>query len=746
MKRPAIFRAGLGAFIAIFLVTQLAATAFAQGSGSADTALTDAIAAAQKRLNFRIQLVGDQLNKTKTGRCAESISAEKKKSVEDAATALNQKLKEGAAQVDAAKTPEEVAAALKTTFGLTRITGVFAPSVNSLCTSGLLIDFLKDKRSSIGFRMLALGADKSVLDPYFDGADAKAAAAQEASLKAIQDPAAEGSKDATKKAAAELTGARANLQDLSAEIRNIIKDLGGSGNLLKPEPGEEIESIIQKLNATPAPSALEFPSGQYNVTQNFTVPETVSVSVRPGAKFAVAPTAALKFSGLVTVDPTVLGQIFSPTEGSDQIGAVSFAAGQTVLPEWWGAVISDANDDTNALKLSINSIPSGGMVRAAEVKPEGTYQLNDNLVIGASNVTLDLLNNYIESPKAVRIYCNGDVGGRLSKLVTQAEREAAMITNCKITNFKIGRGDSNAMAGPSFVFCKDCVAENITKLGKTGTGFHTYVCNDCILRNITNSGSLASDERGAIGILVHMSERTLLDNITIENSEFTFGLQMKGGEGNILQNSVIRNITLIPDRAGYQSAFVVRGDAPWKESATATLAGEVNRINQFTYPYGDIDPANPKAPWLLPDARRASRGTILKNNRVEKIAVTEKDGQPSSRGVAYRVQEATDTTIDGAFSDGAWIGIALVRTSDGEEQGLLLRNFNINNNYARGLSIVDRNPEAKAGPLKVRIETGCISMSADKEKGADAVYRSVKTAIIQAKDFNKAAESCSASS
>lgn len=495
-----------------------------------------------------------------------------------------------------------------------------------------------------------------------------------------------------------------------------------------------ISNLQSQLFGTQA-GYLTFKPGTYTLDSSISIPSNLKSFIGQDVIFKLDPGTTLKFEGAVEFSG-VKNRIFFGSSEPDKIGTVWFSKNQKVAPEWWGAAGGDSTDDTTAIQNAVNSVVFGGTVAPTKLH-SGTFKISDNLTIAKSDITLDFLNNNIESAKAVRIYCNGDLAAKLSRYTFQSEREANMLNNCVIKNIKIGKDDNNRMAGPHLIWCKNCKVENVVKTGPTGTGFNTYACVDCQLNNITNTGNKATKDRASIGVLIHMSDRTVINGAKIENGAFTSGIQIKGGDGNRIENSSFKNLAAIEGETDYIAAINIRGDAPWKASQTARLAGEEDRLNQFTYRYGVISQLNLDSPWLQADTKRASHNTLIKNVKIENLAPVTKNGETSSQGVGIRVQESVDTTISDVTIDYSWIAIALHRISSGSEKGFTIKNVKINNAFARGISFVDGNPTSNS-EISVDILNSCIS----GKEGFASVYRNLKTIIFNTTDVTKSAPAC----
>ena len=117
--------------------------------------------------------------------------------------------------------------------------------------------------------------------------------------------------------------------------------------------------------------------GSYAVTANITVPTNLTLKFLQGGTLDISNGVTVKILGDVDAG---LYKIFEWTG----TGNVQFGDVNTVYPQWWGAIVDDAVDDTAALQAAINATgrpitagPGGTMCSL----PAGIYLISSSLKI-----------------------------------------------------------------------------------------------------------------------------------------------------------------------------------------------------------------------------------------------------------------------------------------------------------------------------------------------------------------------------
>lgn len=201
-------------------------------------------------------------------------------------------------------------------------------------------------------------------------------------------------------------------------------------------------------------------------------------------------------------------------------------APDTLKPEDFGAKGDGVSDDGLAFTKLVDQINSKGGNVVVVGNPSATYKVGRDLTISASNVTFDWKNARIVGN--TRFEFEGKPGSLLS--------------NVWFSNVRLGDGTMNPCPrGPKFAFCQNSGAENIVKDGFTGTAFNGQFSKNLLFRNIQNKRSRSNGE--AIGFLLWFCDNSVIDNTTVEEGQFLYGWQVKGGKDNVVKNSHSRNVT-----------------------------------------------------------------------------------------------------------------------------------------------------------------------------------------------------------
>ncbi len=336
-------------------------------------------------------------------------------------------------------------------------------------------------------------------------------------------------------------------------------------------------------------------SGNWTLAANLTIPARMTLRIPHGV--IISPNAGKTLTIAKEVDAGYY-QIFDADGSTTGTVVFPLGAGAKVKLDWWGADPTGVTADTeNATNDAIGSLTAGGIL---------TYTPGASYRFGASPADITVSGVYVDcqwatlhsSVAATSLFFTweGDSG-------TEGDY-SSVIVGGGMRNCFIGTANdaTNEFQGPRFSWCEGCIAENIIKRGQGNTAFNAYVCQDCVFRNIWNIGCADTTH---FGMLLHMSNNTLVDNFHVSDGPCTYGLQVKGGTDNIIQNSSAHNLTSAD--AG-DIAFRNRGDAPWKASSTSGI----------TYPFATIGASDCTAVdcWASADPRRASIRTTFKNIRV----------------------------------------------------------------------------------------------------------------------------------
>lgn len=299
----------------------------------------------------------------------------------------------------------------------------------------------------------------------------------------------------------------------------------------------------------------------------------------------------------------------------------------TWSPERFGADPTGLLDSSPAFTAAAAAAgdAGGGIVRAAA---NGRYLLLSNVMITANHVIIDGQGALIVGQSPGRFYISGDTGidGDWSHAVE----------NSHIINWRIGDSiddDSQIARGPRISWAQDCSMRNIIKETRGGTGFAFDATRHCQGSDLICRGARALG--GSFGILLNICDDTLIERCLVADGPFYYAYQIKGGENNTIQNSLVRNVRAVAP-ARTVIGFRDRGNAPYKSAGAASV--------DLTYPWSDIG-------WLTADVRRASHGSKFINCHVYDSDV-----------VPFVTQEAYDTEFLDCGSRDCLAGITLKRT------------------------------------------------------------------------------------
>ncbi len=364
-------------------------------------------------------------------------------------------------------------------------------------------------------------------------------------------------------------------------------------------------SLSAAVTAIGATQATLLISTSATVSDDLIIPITLTLRTIQGGMITVATTKTLTING-----PFEAGvyQVFT-CEGT---GKVVFGSGSVewVCPEWWGADPVGVADSYAAFVLAVASLPHGGTIFGSA---QASYFLSsaptEGITITTSHLTLDgrgatVHREAVGSGHRRFVTVDGDPG---------VDGGDPQVEDVHTRNWDIGlKNDaSNKMVIGLFTWTKDCSIENIIKRGLTNTSLTVKANQRFTARDMTIYG--ASD--GGFGILHHLSDECVYDNCHMLDGALYYGLQIKGGRNNIVQNCSVMD--LVDDGVTTPVVgFRDRGDSPWEATT-----------DSGTYPWADKS-------WTVADSRRASINTRYINCRVEDCTDV----------IAYLGQESYGTT------------------------------------------------------------------------------------------------------
>ncbi len=306
-------------------------------------------------------------------------------------------------------------------------------------------------------------------------------------------------------------------------------------------------------------------------------------------------------------------------------------------PERFGARADGVVDDSAAF-TALSALANEGNGLWIVGRSEATYNNNINQVITGSHVVIDFAGAQLTSTSSsTRISFDGDSG-------TDGDRSSAVQgpVYCNVRHTGLSRG-------PVFKWCDGGRIFNIERDNDDGTFLNILYCRGTRADDIRiHNGEYGS----TFGALVLHSDSTVIDRFVIDGGTHTYGIQIKGGRNNTVQNSFIRGIT------NMDIAFRDRGDAPYGVSQTTG-----------TYPYAT-------GAWGSADANRESRGTTFIN-----CHAIDNDGN------GFVSQEAQDSKVIDCYAEGNVLGFVGINTSGGDERNYFYIRCHAVANSSRGFDI-----------------------------------------------------------
>jgi len=165
------------------------------------------------------------------------------------------------------------------------------------------------------------------------------------------------------------TPAAAANQSKNKGFYDITKGFGGTGKGNVDDSGAILAAIRE---AEADKGTLYFPYGTYRISQNITVPESVTLSFDKGAKLVIDPGVTLTINSY-EIDAG-LYQIFDGEGRVDRIPNIPKA-----YPQWWGAVVNNGADDSAAIQEAVDACDVLEFTR-------GVYKIDSGIIIPQSRI------------------------------------------------------------------------------------------------------------------------------------------------------------------------------------------------------------------------------------------------------------------------------------------------------------------------------------------------------------------------
>jgi hypothetical protein len=308
------------------------------------------------------------------------------------------------------------------------------------------------------------------------------------------------------------------------------------------------------------------------------------------------------------------------------------ALAKGVAVEFFGADAYGVKDSSAAFQEAIAYVAMLGGGRVIAGGPGARYLIMSDVEIRESNVTLDGMGALVVGTSTGRFYVNGDSGvdGDWSQAVH----------NTHIIGWRFGDNHldpAQVVRGPRLSWAVECSIRDVVKESQSGTAITLDMCRKssierCVVRGVRPSGGQS------FGFLLHMCDDCRLERCLVADAPFYYGVQVKGGNRNSVEDCLVENVVATGDRRTI-IGFRDRGSAPYHAAAVPTQA--------LTYPYPDVG-------WATSDPRRESRKTKFINCHVV-----------NSTCAGFVAQEARETEIIDCSCDNVLAGIGLKRTEGG---------------------------------------------------------------------------------
>jgi hypothetical protein len=273
----------------------------------------------------------------------------------------------------------------------------------------------------------------------------------------------------------------------------------------------------------------------------------ISEAVTLAASVAVPATLPVRFThgGSITVPTGLTLTINSHFEAPLQqvftcagTGKVVFGPGATkeAYPEWWGADPNGVLDSYPAFALAVAALPSGGTVFGTA----GASYLLSSLPSGANGgIYIHDISNLTLDGQGATVHRQAS-GTSTRRFVTvdgdpHVDGGTPQVSNVWVRNWVVGVANNvnNQLIVGLFRWTADCGVSNIVKNGMTGTALSVQICKRFKARDVRIYGA----ESGGFGILSHLSDDCTYDDCHMAEGHFYYGLQVKGGRNNVVQNS-----------------------------------------------------------------------------------------------------------------------------------------------------------------------------------------------------------------
>jgi len=317
-----------------------------------------------------------------------------------------------------------------------------------------------------------------------------------------------------------------------------VMDYGAVG-----DGGTDDEPAIDlaRIAATASGGLVLFPVGTYKLSTNIAFDADITLMFMPGAKLSIDNGITVTINGPIE---DTQHQIFSWTG----TGAVTFGNKVNVRPEWFGADNTGANDAYDEFAKAIAGMTSGGTLLGAGAS--ATYKIETNIEVSVSDFTWDGQNCLITATTAGTKWWRFDGEG-----ASDGDWGSAL-SNCYFRNTRIGAASTDNFLGPYFFWCLDGGIENLTIQGDASTFINVFRSKRIYIRDC----NLIQSATGGFGLLLVHCDECLVDNVNCRDGTFIYGMQVKGGYDNIVQNC---SITDPGANVATRYGFFDRGDAPW---------------------------------------------------------------------------------------------------------------------------------------------------------------------------------------
>lgn len=158
-------------------------------------------------------------------------------------------------------------------------------------------------------------------------------------------------------------------QSNSKNFFDVTQGFGGTGKGNADDSG----SILAAAKAAEANKGiLYFPFGTYKISQNITIPQSVTVNFEKGAKLSIDSGVTVSINSCEII--AGLYQIFDGEGRVNRLPNVPKA-----YPQWWGAVVNDGSDDSAAVQKAVDACDVLEFTR-------GVYKIDTKIIIPQSRI------------------------------------------------------------------------------------------------------------------------------------------------------------------------------------------------------------------------------------------------------------------------------------------------------------------------------------------------------------------------